>query len=80
MLTATFAGLAFDKNTCLTWFFREKCSMRGAEAVFGANVDRSSCSCVEGNPCVDPALCHDWKNRFTIAMKARWAKGLRVEY
>jgi len=52
----------------------------GAEAVFGANVDRSSCSCVEGNPCVDPAPCHDWKNRFTIAMKARWAKGLRVEY
>ena len=52
----------------------------GAEAVFGANVDRSSCSCVEGNPCVDPAPCHDWKNRFTVAMKARWAKRLRVEY
>lgn len=49
----------------------------GAEAVFGANLDRSSCSCVEGNPCVDPDPCLDWKNRFTVAMKARWAKGMR---
>lgn len=47
----------------------------GTATVFGSNVDRSSCSCIEGNPCVDSANCLDWKNRYTVAMKARHAKG-----
>ena len=47
----------------------------GAATVFGANVDRSSCSCVEGNPCVEPTLCLDWKGRYTVAMNARRKKG-----
>ena len=47
----------------------------GAGTVFESNVDRSSCSCVEGNPCVDSANCLDWKGRFTVAMDARRRKG-----
>jgi len=47
----------------------------GTAAVFSANVDRSSCSCVEGDPCVDGALCLDWKGRYTVAMLARRRKG-----
>lgn len=47
----------------------------GTATVFGANVDRSSCSCVEGNPCVDATLCLDWKGRYTVAMLARRRKG-----
>eukprot|EP00854_Cymbomonas_tetramitiformis_P002798 gene2798-3590_t len=35
----------------------------GTGTVFGSNVDRSSCSCVEGNPCAFPDSCEDWKNR-----------------
>lgn len=47
----------------------------GTATVFGANVDRSSCSCVEGNPCVDAMLCLDWKGRCTVTMMARRKKG-----
>merc|ERR1712232_1308009 len=36
-----------------------------------------SCSCLEGNPCVDPACCKDWKNREAVAAAARKRKGLR---
>ena len=25
------------------------------------------CSCVYGNPCVDPYICLDWENRFAVA-------------
>ncbi|KAF0691986.1 Aste57867_16892 [Aphanomyces stellatus] len=31
-----------------------------------------SCSCVEGNPCVDEYGCKDWHNRFAIATKNGW--------
>ncbi|KAF0755263.1 hypothetical protein AaE_005038 [Aphanomyces astaci] len=31
-----------------------------------------SCSCVEGNPCVDEYGCKDWHNRYAIAMKNGW--------
>jgi hypothetical protein len=47
----------------------------GTATVFGANVDRSSCSCVEGNPCVDSTNCLDWKGRYTVAMMVRRRKG-----
>ena len=43
--------------------------------MFGYNVDRSSCSCVEGNPCAFPDSCLNWKGRYTVAMAARKAKG-----
>ena len=49
----------------------------GTDSVFGANRDRSSCSCVEGNPCIDPTLCKDWRNRFTVAHEARKRKGIQ---
>eukprot|EP00931_Biecheleriopsis_adriatica_P063208 TRINITY_DN38234_c0_g1_i1.p1 TRINITY_DN38234_c0_g1~~TRINITY_DN38234_c0_g1_i1.p1 ORF type:complete len:402 (-),score=129.57 TRINITY_DN38234_c0_g1_i1:104-1237(-) len=34
-----------------------------------------SCSCIEGNPCLDPATCKDWKNREKVAAEARKKKG-----
>lgn len=52
----------------------------GTEEIFQQNLDRSSCSCLEGNPCVQPDRCGDWKNRFTVAMNARRRKGLVVGY
>lgn len=48
----------------------------GTSTVFGTHVDRSSCSCVEGDPCEDATLCLDWKARYTEAMMARRKKGL----
>jgi len=36
-----------------------------------------SCSCLEGNPCIDPATCVDWANREVVAKEARRKKGLR---
>lgn len=47
----------------------------GTGTVFGSNVDKSSCSCVEGNPCAFPDSCEDWKNRYTIALQVRKNKG-----
>ena len=38
-----------------------------AEAVGGEDEDRSSCSCLEGNACVEKFCCKDWNNRFKIA-------------
>ena len=49
----------------------------------GANLNRSgrnetdtvgteSCSCVFGNPCVDPYGCKDWDNRKAVAAKNGW--------
>ena len=33
--------------------------------------DASSCSCVEGNPCVAPDNCKNWARRFEIALQVR---------
>lgn len=41
--------------------------------------DRSSCSCIYGNPCLQPDNCDNWKDRFRIAHKVRlekyWSRG-----
>jgi hypothetical protein len=31
-----------------------------------------SCSCIEGNPCVQSYNCKDWKNRFDVAKAHGW--------
>ncbi|CAK4114593.1 unnamed protein product [Aphanomyces euteiches] len=31
-----------------------------------------SCSCIEGNPCVDKYCCKDWDNRYAVAKKHGW--------
>ena len=34
--------------------------------------DKSSCSCLWGNPCISPANCKDWRNRIEVATKHGW--------
>jgi len=35
-------------------------------------VDKSSCSCLFGNPCASSYNCKDWNNRFDVAKKNGW--------
>ena len=30
------------------------------------------CSCIEGNPCMDPYGCKDWTNRYDVAKANGW--------
>lgn len=30
------------------------------------------CSCIEGNPCMDPYGCKDWNNRYEVAKANGW--------
>ncbi|CAE7602130.1 Nisch [Symbiodinium natans] len=77
----------------LAWFdgqSQKKYVAAGAAAVYDAEVMREkdvaaidgmfkneSCSCLEGNPCLDRATCKDWANREKVAAAARKKKGLR---
>ena len=36
------------------------------------NVGTESCSCLFGNPCVDPYGCKDWDNRKAVAAANGW--------
>ena len=40
----------------------------------GSTGAAESCSCLEGNPCVDEYHCKDWKNRFEVAKKNGWVE------
>lgn len=31
-----------------------------------------SCSCIEGNPCLDRYACKDWENRYDVAKRHGW--------
>ena len=42
----------------------------GRATVFTEN--QESCSCLEGNPCVDRYACKDWENRFEVAQRNGW--------
>jgi hypothetical protein len=35
-----------------------------------------SCSCIEGNPCMDRYGCKDWENRYEVAKKNGWKGNL----
>jgi hypothetical protein len=65
--------------------YGEDAAMRqhdGEAVLAGLDCDKSSCSCLEGNPCLSPESCLDWKNRFAVVYKIRldnyWSKGLNV--
>jgi len=47
---------------------------KGQTTSGGDNVGlkRESCSCVEGNPCLDQYICKDWDNRYAVAKKNGW--------
>lgn len=36
------------------------------------NKRKEGCSCLFGNPCLDPEVCENWHNRFDIAKKNGW--------
>ena len=38
-----------------------------------------NCSCLDGNACIDPECCKDWKNREAVAAESRKRKGMRDE-
>ena len=42
----------------------------GDDAILGE--DKSSCSCLFGNPCVSPNNCKDWRNRYEVAKANGW--------
>ena len=54
----------------------------GEARLAGLDRDNSSCSCVEGNPCLSAETCLDFKNRFAVVYKIRmdrfWSKGMNV--
>ena len=65
--------------------YGEDAAMRqhdGEAVLAGLDCDKSSCSCLEGNPCLSPESCLDWMNRFAVVYKIRldnyWSKGLNV--
>lgn len=39
-----------------------------------------TCSCLSGNPCIDPVTCMDWEHREVVAAEARRKKGLRDDF
>ncbi|CAJ1397726.1 unnamed protein product [Effrenium voratum] len=77
----------------LTWLdnqSRKKYVAKGAAATYAPDALREkdvaavdgmfkneSCSCLEGNACLDAATCKDWPNREKVAAAARKRKGLR---
>ena len=36
---------------------------------------QETCSCIEGNPCVDPYICLDWHNRIAVAKQHGFVAG-----
>jgi len=36
---------------------------------------KEGCSCLYGNPCMDPYVCEDWTNRFEVAKRNGYKGG-----
>ena len=51
-------------------------ALQSEDTVMDNNEFRESCSCLEGNPCVDKYNCKDWANREKIAKEVRKKKGM----
>merc|ERR1711879_465027 len=74
--------LEFHNNQSLKKYVakgRQKCDVTnngGIDAVSGL-FKNESCSCLEGNPCLDRITCLDWENRERVAEKARRENGMR---
>ena len=56
--------------TATTTLAGRACS--GDDDGLGMGEDRSSCSCLFGNPCASSYNCKDWHNRFDVAKKNGW--------
>ena len=53
---------------------RKEQELRGGDDDTNAIVKSKteSCSCIEGNPCLDRYACKDWANRYEVAKKNGW--------
>jgi len=51
---------------------KPKTTYKAPDNVIQKGPKMESCSCIEGNPCVDAYCCKDWKNRFEVAKKHGW--------
>merc|ERR1712151_391986 len=78
-------GLEWHNNQSMKKYVakgRDKCDYSaspadGEVAAVDGLFKNESCSCVEGNPCLDRSTCKDWPNREKVAAEARKRKGLR---
>lgn len=48
----------------------EELEKSGAKLVQKTKME--SCSCIEGNPCLDKYCCKDWEHRYDVAKKHGW--------
>lgn len=52
---------------------RKTADDRGSMGINTTHSSRAeSCSCIEGNPCMDRYGCKNWENRYEIAKKNGW--------
>jgi hypothetical protein len=49
---------------------REEQEALGLSIATGGKAE--SCSCIEGNPCLDKYNCKDWENRYVVAKNNGW--------
>jgi hypothetical protein len=63
---------AKDREAMAALVAADKAKAKAERSEYAENGLPESCSCIEGNPCVDEYGCKDWTNRFAIAKKNGW--------
>jgi hypothetical protein len=63
---------AKDRAAVAAMLAVESAKAAAEKSEYAENGLPESCSCIEGNPCVDEYGCKDWTNRFAIAKRNGW--------